>query len=364
MRSLGTSFRRLPCMGIIVLLAAAQSGRAADAVRSYLSRPGEWFASAEGVRIAANILSHQAETGGWPKNINTAAAAYTRDRAKLKATFDNRATTDELRFLARSYGATQNESHRTAFERGLDYILQAQYTNGGWPQSHPPGRNYSRHITFNDDCMVRLLELLREVYSHDRYAFVDADRRSTARRAFDRGIECVLKCQVKVDGKPTAWCAQHDERDLMPRPARTFEPVSLSGYESVGIVRLLMSLEEPSPQVVAAIEGAMAWFESVKINGVRQVQRPDARSPTGKNKVVIDERDAPPLWARFYEIGANRPLFVDRDGVPRFALADIGYERRNGYAWLGSWPQALLETEYPRWKQKRAAGKAARPNRK
>src|SRR5205823_4923699 len=30
----------------------------------------------------------------------------------------------------------------------------------------------------------------------------------------------------------------------------------------------------------------------------------------------------------------------------------IGYERRNGYAWLGSWPQGLLEKEYPAWKKR------------
>jgi hypothetical protein len=26
--------------------------------------------------------------------------------------------------------------------------------------------------------------------------------------------------------------------------------------------------------------------------------------------------------------------------------------RRNGYAWLGSWPEKLLEQEYPAWKKK------------
>jgi hypothetical protein len=28
-------------------------------------------------------------------------------------------------------------------------------------------------------------------------------------------------------------------------------------------------------------------------------------------------------------------------------LAEIGYERRNGYAWCGTWPAALLEKDYP-----------------
>ena len=56
------------------------------------------------------------------------------------------------------------------------------------------------------------------------------------------------------------------------------------------------------------------------------------------------------MWARFYEIGTNRPIFSDRDGIPKRELSEIGYERRNGYAWLGYWPQRLLEREYPAWR--------------
>ena len=71
----------------------------------------------------------------------------------------------------------------------------------------------------------------------------------------------------------------------------------------------------------------------------------------GLNKVVLNDPNAPDLWARFYVIGSNQPLFVDRDGIARSALADIGFERRNGYAWYGTWPQSLLEKEYPEWKR-------------
>ena len=155
----------------------------------------------------------------------------------------------------------------------------------------------------------------------------------------------------------TAWCAQHDEKDYSPRPGRSYELVSLSGGESVGIVRLLMSLEEPSPEVMRAVEGAVAWFESVKLKGIRVVVEKDAKSPTGKNRVVVKDSDAPPLWARFYQINSNKPIFADRDGVARHDLAEIGYERRNGYAWLGSWPQRLLEKEYPAWKAKHTGKK-------
>jgi PelA/Pel-15E family pectate lyase len=274
----------------------------------------------------------------------------------LKPTFDNDATTDELRFLARAYQATKEERYREAVVKGIDYILKAQYPNGGWPQfAPPPERTYHRHITFNDNAMVRLMVFLRETVTSDVYAFVEADRREQARRAFDRGVDCILACQIKVGDKLTAWCAQHDEKDYRPRPGRTYELVSLSGAESVEVVRLLMSIEDPSPEVARAVDGAVAWFEAAKLTGIRVVVQNDDKSPTGKNKVVVKDPSAPPLWARFYDIDTNQPIFADRDGVAKHDLADIGYERRNGYAWLGYWPQKLLDQDYPAWKKQRAA---------
>jgi PelA/Pel-15E family pectate lyase len=334
------------------LLLMAGLAPAADRPGRYLSRPDAWFSRAEARQLAANILSHQSELGGWPKNVDTTSQPYTGDRKSIKPTFDNGATTDELRFLARMYRATKDESYRQAFERGYDYVLKAQYPTGGWPQSYPPGPQYHRHITFNDNAMVRLMEFLRETWVSEHYDFLDAARKTAARAAFERGIQCMLKCQIKTGGRLTAWCAQHDELDYSPRPGRSYELVSLSGAESVGIVRLLMSLEKPSPEVRQAVEGAMAWFAAVQIKGIKVVEQKHDQAPKGKNRVVIPDTSAPPLWARFYEIGSNRPMFCDRDGVVKYSLAEIGYERRNGYAWYGDWPRALLEKEYPAWKQR------------
>ncbi|HEY7423487.1 MAG TPA: pectate lyase [Gemmataceae bacterium] len=333
---------------------------ATNGPRRYLDKPNAWFATDEAKRIAANILSYQADSGGWPKNLDTTAAPFRGDRKQLQPTFDNGATTDELRFLARVVKAAKDERCRAAVEKGIDYILKAQYASGGWPQFFPPPRSYHRHITFNDEAMVRLMQFLRDTYTSDLYLFVGAERRQAAQRAFEDGIACILKCQVRVDGRLTAWCAQHDEKDYRPRPGRTFELVSLSGAESVGVTRLLMSLEEPSPQVVQAVEGAAAWFASAQLKGIRVVVKKDDKSPTGRNKVVVADASAEPMWARFYEIGTNRPIFADRDGVAKHNLADIGYERRNGYRWLGYWPQKLLEQEYPAWKKKHAGKKTER----
>ena len=331
------------------------AGNAFAKPREYLKQSDVWFASDEARQIAENILSFQSELGGWPKNENTTANPYVGDRSRIKPIFDNGATTDELRYLARIYVATKEPRYGNAFDLGLNYVLEAQYVNGGWPQAYPPGPGYNRHITFNDDAMVRLMVFVREVATAKEYDFVDEIRRKKAAAAFDRGIGCILQCQIKVNDKLTAWCAQHDEIDFRPRPARTYELASLSGAESVGITRLLMELENPAPEVVRSVDAAVDWFESAKLTGIRVIVVEDAKSPKGTNKVVINDPDAPPLWARFYEIGTNKPMFVDRDGVPKSSLAEIGYERRNGYSWYGTGPQRLLDVEYPAWKKRLAS---------
>lgn len=340
-RTLAFVFALVMCFGVTAF---------GGAVTPHLKKADDWFRSDEAKRIAANILSWQSARGDWPKNSNT-TVPFTGDRAKLNGTFDNGATTDELRFLARMVGATKDTNYTAPFLRGLNHILQAQYPNGGWPQYSPPPKNsYHRHITFNDGTMVRLMDFAREVASDKRYGFVASAMRQDCQRAFDRGIDCILKCQIKVNGKLTAWCAQHDELDLSPRPARTYELATLSGSESVGIVRLLMSLEKPSPEVVRSIEAAVAWFDTAKIPGIKVVDVTAPGTPKGKDRTVVKDASAKPMWARFYEIESNRPIFSGRDGVKKYSLAEIEYERRNGYSWLGYYAEKLSAEDYPAWK--------------
>ena len=193
--------------------------------------------------------------------------------------------------------------------------------------------------------MVRVMEFLREVHDSPVYAFVPAKDRQAAIDACQKGIDCILKCQIVVDGKPTVWCAQHDEVTLKPADARAYELASFSGSESVGITRLLMSLEKPTPEITKAVEGAIAWFESSKITGIR-IDTKDG------DKIVVPDPKAPVLWARFYDLKTGKPFFCDRDGIPKPNFADIGKERRNGYSWYGNYAEKLLEKDYPEWKKR------------
>lgn len=328
--------------------------------QALLFHPSEWYASESAQKIAENILAYQRSSGGWPKNLDYRASINNIEKKDLEkytneplATIDNGATYTELQFLALIYQQDRDQRYMLAFLKGLDYLLRAQYDNGGWPQYYPLRKGYYSHITYNDDAMIGVMRLLREIAGNNPlYGFVDHNRREKAGRAVIKGIDCILKTQIKVNGKLTVWCAQYDEKTLKPTNARAYELVSLSGKESVNIVWFLMELENPSPEIINAVQGAIDWFNKVRIEGIRQERETDSRSPTGKNKLVLPDPEAPSIWARFYTIETNQPFFSDRDGKIYQHLSDISSERRNEYGWLGYWPEELLERFYPQWQQR------------
>jgi PelA/Pel-15E family pectate lyase len=331
-------------------------------------QPPGWYSSPDAIRIADNVVLHQRESGGWPKNINK-AAVLTGDQKKRLAsekalndsTIDNGATYTDLRYLARVYSATHLSRFRGPALAGIDYLLAAQYPNGGWPQFYPDLSGYYKHITFNDGAMIGALAVLNDAaVGSSEFAFVDLRRRKEARRAVQRGVQCILATQVVVDGKPTVWCAQYDETTLAPASARTYEVVSLCSAESAGIVRFLMNVEPQSARVIDAIESAVSWFRRSRIDGIRWITRRDPALERGMDRIVVEDPAAGPLWARFYEIGSNRPIFAGRDGIIRFNVAEIEAERRINYQWYVDAPATLLGREYREWRERTKREKSGR----
>jgi PelA/Pel-15E family pectate lyase len=354
----------------LVLAALLAAGPLAAKVewREINRQPAAWYATDEARAIASSVRQYQTESGGWTKNQDMTAppdAAFLASTAMdhRAPTIDNGATTTQIRFLATVVSASPADTDsRAAALRGLEYLLKAQYDNGGWPQYYPLQPGYYTHITFNDDAMVHVLDVLRDVAEgRAPYTWAEPGLRVRAAAAVEKGIACILRCQIVVAGKKTAWCAQHDEITFEPVPARAYEHVSLSGSESVGIVRFLMGVKNPSPEIVAAVEDSVAWLESAKLTGIRLDTPVAPELPHGHDRVIVADPSAPPLWARFYEIGTNRPIFGGRDTVVRYSLAEVEPERRGGYRWYLDDPAELLSRDYPRWKQKLAkqAAKAA-----
>lgn len=325
--------------------------------QSLLSQPEAYYATQEAARVAETVLLYQHHDGGWPKNYAPFAHLDPAARQRIleeknhtaDSTIDNGATTTELRFLDRVYANHPTPALKTALGNGLDFLLKAQYANGGFPQFPNRGKGYWSQITFNDAAMIHALRVLQAV-AEKRLLFTVADdaAREACKTAVSRGIACILACQIQQGNTRLLWCAQHDRETLQPVGARSYELPSLSGSESVEIVRFLMEQPHPTPEMHSAIYSAIAAFKKLAIHGIRLTQRRDPQSGT-VDMIVERDPQAPPLWARFYDLNTHEPFFCSRDGIPRKQLAEISYERRNHYSWLGPYAQRLIEKEYPDW---------------
>jgi PelA/Pel-15E family pectate lyase len=315
-------------------------------------------------KIGDNILLYQKTNGGWPKNYDVTAILTSEQKDSLQqykttqnTTFDNGTTYTHVQALGKIYTATKLTRFKTAALAGLDFILSAQYDNGGWPQSYPLAKDYSRHITYNDGVMAGIMRMLREIKEQESFfSFIDTNRLTKAKEAFAKGVDCILKTQIIDNGKPTAWCQQHDAVTLEPTWARKFEPPSICNGESCEIVELLMSIDQPSTDVKSAIVNAVNWFNESKIlnTRVKTIRADNLDTPyrlSTTDRVVIIDSTAPPIWTRYYELKTHRPLFCNRDSKVVYSLAEVDRERRDGYAWYTFAPQRVLAL-FPSWKSK------------
>lgn len=344
---------RVLAVMIVLLTGLLEAAGAPKAYKATLRRTDAAFFESDSARmIGRQLLAWQRVTGGWPKNIDMVKAMTAEEMAAVEAekwrkddsTTDNDATTMQLRFLGRLYGATGEACWREAFRAGVEYLLSGQMENGGWPQFWPDPQGYQVHITYNDDAMVSTMRLLRDVAERREGTdgdLVDDATRERAAEAFRRGVECILATQIVKDGKPTVWCQQHDSATLAPAAARSYELPSYCSQESVGIVKLLMELPAGDARVERAIAGALEWFRNNRLKGKR-LEWSGSREDGTFDVRLVDDAAAPGLWARFYDLENCEPYVCDRDGVPRKRLEDIGHERRTGYSWYNDHAAELL----------------------
>lgn len=312
-------------------------------VRSFMTPA--WFASDTARRLADAILSYQAPNGGWSKHVDfaqgprPAGGSYFAESNRWEwiSTIDNDQTTSQLQFLARANAARPDARYRAAFVRGVNYLLDAQYPNGCWPQVYPLEASYHDAATFNDDATLDVLRLFRDL-ERGAYPFVPRALAARAHAAEQRGIACVLDAQAVVSGVRTAWPQQSDPITLAPTSARSYELTSIASRESAHLLDFLMSVPAPGARLVDAVHDAAAWLEQVPVHGVRYDTAGGLR---------VDPR-AGPVWARMYEIGTNRPIFSNRDGIRRYDWNQLT-DRRHGYGWYDYAPDSTL-ARYARWR--------------
>ena len=310
--------------------------------------------------LAEKILVYQLPIGGWGKQLDDKSVVNYNvpiDKNLLKkiketgddhATIDNNATSKEINALIKAYSVTKNPEYLKSAEKGISYLLLMQYKNGGFPQYYPNSAIYRKQITYNDNAMINALTVLYNVAEgKNDFDVVDSKLKEKSKIAVQKGIDCILKTQVLQKGIPSIWADQYNEITLQPDKARAFEPISLATGESVGIVRFLM-LQPVTPEIEKSVKAAVNWFKQNKIEGYSY----NVVKQNGKTVRILAEDKNSVIWARFYDINTNKPLFGDRDGSVKYNYNEVSEERRNGYSWFGDSPEKLISKEFPKWAEK------------
>lgn len=317
-----------------------------------------WYASEEAAKLAVTVRSYQTPTGGWSKAVDYNAGPrepgtqWTTSESNpwhYCATLDNRSTTEQIEFLVNVHAATGNQEAKQAAERGIEWLLMAQFPNGGWPQVYPIEAGYHEAITINDGAMIHALEILRSVMKGKvPYHFIDDKLRLRCTAAFEKGVACLLQTQAKINGSPTVWCAQHDPLTLAPVSARLKEPVSLSGLESAEVLRFLIRQGTLRPELIAAVNSGTEWLSAHRISGLRKTKNDD-----GQTNYIQDEASTEVYWARFYDVKTGAPIFAGaEDGKIYNSFHEMAQQNKVTYDYFTQKPASLLEKDLKRWQQR------------
>ena len=274
--------------------------------------PEEWYASEKAQQIAEVVMAIQKTNGGWYKN--TQMHKLTEDqlldlmrKKREHSCLDNYATTQEMRFLAHVYKYNKDERYRQSFLRALEMILTCQKGCGGWSQYWPlTGKgSYQDYITFNDDLMTNVMLILRDVYENegDFKDLADEATRERCRAAFNRGLDCIIRCQIDDEGVKSVWCAQHDTvAPYLPTEGRPHELPSFCCAESAALLEFLMSVENPSPELQKCISDACAWLDSHKIDN-KTLEAYVNQNGEDDRRIIDQPGNA--LWGRFVQLGGK-----------------------------------------------------------
>ncbi|MBN1127823.1 MAG: pectate lyase [Chitinispirillaceae bacterium] len=298
----------------------------------------------------SNLTTWQMSHGGFskaraamyvnPYDGKAALSDWTGTAGTPLGMYDNSATVQEMRLLAVRYKATTNTTYKTrfkaSFNKAVGFVLASQLTTGGWPQVHPKRGNYSDLATYNDNAMVRVMVLVRDIV--DNKSPFDSDITATdsvarLKTALDKAVDFALKAQIINNGKPTLWCAQHDPVTFAPMGARAYELASKSGSESVPVAYFLMAWPNQSAAVQNAVKGAIAWYKKTRVSDLKFSNGLFVASPGAS------------LWYRFYNVEDDRQFFCDRDGIKTYDFMSVSEERRTGYQWGGDYGSTLIGLE-------------------
>lgn len=363
--------------------------------------------TADLIKAALNVVDskYQNEDGGWGKT-NTDYDLLNDSFSTLcnhaYSTFDNGSTHGHMKFLARILRIAKAEPSKfTGYEtqlatiekgfwKGVKYITNAQNTMGGWPQYYPYGVGYFKNITFNDNAMPDVMDLVFALtndsgltYSTNCEDFAwarteiaaqtNADilalnvTNTSLQNCWNKALEFTLNAQVKINGVLTGWSQQYDNKTGLPTGGRAFELASISPAESLTVVSVLTNIKNPTPEIRTAIKGYVDWINSVGFTGYSYYTINDRTRELAKDKLLVKDGSTTKLFGRFYGLdttgayyGLNiadkltsslyYEIFSGRDGIAKFSMNDGMSERRGNYSFASGGADTKANGVYSSWK--------------
>jgi len=291
------------------------------------------------------LVRGQLRSGGWDyciefdperrRRYSYRVDSNPRQNARNVSTMDDNTTQAATRLLMRVDQALdfKDEKIHEAVQFALSAILDAQYPNGAWPQRftgppdaekfpvkkacYPqywswtfPGRDYKLFYTFNDNSIADTIDTMLEAFE----IYGKPEYRAAAEKAGD----FIILAQMP-EPQP-AWAQQYNAQ-MQPAWARKFEPPAITGGESQGVMRILLTLYRET--------GRKKYLEPLP-RAIEYLRR--SRLPSGR-------------LARFYELKTNKPLYLTR-GDYRLTYSDT--DMPTHYSFKQSYGIESIEREYER----------------
>ncbi|HVL40819.1 MAG TPA: pectate lyase, partial [Brevundimonas sp.] len=250
----------------------------------HATRDEAYYAAA--VSAARALVRGQHPSGGWNYVIDTAGEeslrrwydTYGKNAWRMEefqhyygnATFDDAGTSEASQFLLRLYLEKREREWRAPLNKAIQFVLDSQYPNGGWPQRYPLSHDaglhgqadYTGYITFNDDVAGENIKFL--IFCHQTLGARDGGGPRLL-DAIRRAMDCFLACQQPAP--QAGWGLQHHADTLKPAAARTYEPEAYATHTTAANIGQLFSFYRLTGdrKYIARVPEALDWLESVRL---------------------------------------------------------------------------------------------------